>query len=1292
VSESIGSLLGVFLPRHSAVIQTRIPQPPIAIAAASGCASKSIGKEFQIQEDVVMRRGFRFRELTLLVLVTLILWIVPTTLLADFGKIAGTIRDARTNEPLPDVNVEVVGGDVHTGGSTDLDGLYTVLAVPAGSYTVTISCVGFATVIQHDVIVSSGLTTRIDMSLEQAVVQGQEVVITWQKPLVQLGVTQSETTIGETRLKEAPAQNVGDVIKTLPGVHQDSEGEFHFRGGRSSENLTIVDGISNRDPLVGGGQNDLNFDAVDIKEVQVLTGGFNAEYGNAQSAIINVTTREGDVNNYTGSLEWNSDRLINETSFDQDIGRWTFGGPVPYSKSLLGNKMTFFWSGSGNVSNTYAPYNITRSANDYLGLGFDVPERQSNEFQTRLKLAYRLDERRKFTLSIGRRYRMWDIFPDGEAAVSGNYGWQYFMVPEHRPYAINERSDWSLSFSHQVSKKTFYELRAGNFKTSTKVLPRGRLPNQFTLRDSIEDHSVFVYGANDLNGNSFFDGYVDANRNGKYDGGGEGYEDLNQNGQWDRGEDWIDLNGDGVYNYAEPWTDRTNPVTGENNVGVWDPWDPFTDLNHNGVWDDAEPQLPEQDWNHNGHWDGERFQDANHDGQYEGWGEGYDDYNGNGAMDPQMLFTDAEDTPEPFVDGDLAWDTGEPFTDLPDPETGFYNGVWDDGEPWVDLPTTAGLSAFSPNLLPTLNNQYDGPNGVFDEYELFTKPAGLAYGMDPREPVIYNYDPLKNGTDWLYLGRDSQGIPLYRYRSHTQGKATWTNRTIDDQADPVFDWPNGMWDQGKESFSDYNNNGVCDYRKADGFLNAGQWDSQALYQERSANEYTLAFDITSQLNQYHEFQAGLEMKYRDLTMQQLEDPDLLYNNPDVPLPAGSPFPDRGDIRDFYDHRPWEGSMYVQDKMEFEGLIVNAGLRWDFVFHDPWLIEQSQQQVDAQQPGALLARRGTYKISPRLGISHPISETSKLYFNYGHFYQAPDFQYFYRSATASITSASVVGNPNLEYEKTVQYELGVNTQVTNDWVIDLAGYYRDIYNLISTVPERFGPITIDRYFNLDYGRVRGVEITLEKQYSKYWSMSWNYDFSYAFGKASSASAGIVARLDNVPVNTDEHPLDWDETHKISSWITFQVPPARDPHDRPRWFGIWWPTDWLLTLQWQFGSGRPYTPSTYSTGLSSNLIPSNSARMPWTETTDLRFEKYFRVKYGKDAKDQDRAMRITLGMDINNLFNKHNVLAVYGATGNAYDSTHPDDPADTDGTLGSAYDHNPRNYGPPRQILFRVGMSF
>ncbi len=279
-----------------------------------------------------------------------------------------------------------------------------------------------------------------------------------------------------------------------------------------------------------------------------------------------------------------------------------------------------------------------------------------------------------------------------------------------------------------------YEFSVGNFYTRTRIQPRGKKVDQFTLRSDVEDDSRTLGSTVDQDKNGFSDGYYDANRNGRYDGHGEGYDDANGNGEWDRGEDWVDLNANGVFDAAEPYVDRAS-AQGINNLGVFDPWDPYTDLNGNGRWDGPEPQLPEQDWNHNGTWDGERFTDANGNGRYDGSGEGYDDKNADGQVNNRDLYPAGNETRgEPFVDGDYWFDTGEPFQDLPD-SSGFYNGRWNNGEVFYDLP-----SSFSSELgvrgVPTTNGIYDGPNGYFDEYELFTTFADLGFGMDPRYPVL----------------------------------------------------------------------------------------------------------------------------------------------------------------------------------------------------------------------------------------------------------------------------------------------------------------------------------------------------------------------------------------------------------------------------------------------------------------------------------------------------------------------------------------------------------------------------
>jgi outer membrane receptor for ferrienterochelin and colicin len=1206
--------------------------------------------------------------------------------LAGTGKISGTVIDSDTKEPIFGANVTIEG--TQQGAATDIEGFFMIINLQPGRYDIKATAMGYTTTRQTGVLVQSDLTTKLDMQLKPTVLESaEEITVVYEKPQVILDQTSNARIMSAEDLSTMVVSSITDVIARQTGFTIDAEGNIHARGGRSEETLFIVDGMDVRDPLVGT-KVDFDLNSMNIEELQVLTGGFNAEYGRAQSAIINITTREGESDRYNGQLKYLTDNLVDQTSFNTDRLELSLGGPIPGSKGVLGKPVTFFLSGTADISDTYAPLNQSWSSNDYMSLGIKLPERTSNEYNGSIKLAYQLGATQKLTFTANEYYHLWSLYPDGEAGVGGDYGWQYKYNTQNRPFATNQRGGLSLNFTHQISQKSFYEMSVSRTANRSRVEPGGGVdPGGFTLEDDVEDvynfYSDFngdgIIDAADLEQHVPFDGFVDANLNGLYDGQGEGYEDLNGNGQWDRGEDWVDLNGNGIFDYAEPWIDRINPDTGENNVAQFDPWDDYSDLNGNGIWDGDEPQLVEQDWNRNGRWDGERYWDADENGTYDGSGEGYYDANLNGHVDRKMNFTDAEDQGEPFYDGDFYHDTGEPFIDTPD-ENGFYNGQWDPGEIFYDLPSsyTDPLTGDFTFGDPTLNGLYDGPNSYFDEYELFTYPAELTFGYDPATPVIYTFDPTLHGQDWpnsfaLYQPGYST---WYSLKDIAEGSTAYQHR--------AFNPPNYFYNEG-EPFTDYNGNGVRD--GIDFFLNPGQWDEAAYWYDRSTVEYTAKFDFTSQVSKYHEIKTGTEVKYREMAMQSIQNPDQPYTNIAVPLPAGSPWPDRGDVRDFYDYRPYEGAVYLQDKMEFEGLIVNAGLRADFIIHDPNLVQQSEDMVAAGEPGAVLANRGTYQIAPRLGISHPITDRSKLYFNYGHFYQAPQYQYFFRSNQGNILPGNLVGNPNLEHEKTVQYALGVQTQVTEDLTFTVEGYYKDIYGLISTlsVPIVQG-YTLDRYTNKDYGRVRGFEVSIDNNFTRNFQLSVKWDFSYAYGKASSALAAQTYRLNNVPVNRDEHPLSWDETHKINIYGTMIYQKGQHPY----LFGLKLPDAWLLTLEWRYGSGEPYTPSRYTTGLPTNQIPENSARYPWHETSNLKFEKYFTL--GGNTQ-------LVAGMQVENVFNSKNIRALYAETGNTYDSTHPDhlesaysEPFPGPYNVGTDYDHDPRNYDSPRQILFSLGVTF
>ncbi len=1224
--------------------------------------------------------------------------LVPLALWAGTGKVAGKVVDAN-GDGVFGASVQVL--ETQQGSSASVDGDYVILGVQPGSYTIKISGIGYGAQSFTGVKVSGDNTTTLNAKLQDEAIQLGPVDIVYKAPSVKLDVSGKDVVIGGKELSQRPMKDIGSLLSKQPGFKVDPEGEIHVRGGRSSEVLIKVDGVDYRDPLVNSTKRLLNLSALNVQEIEVLTGG-DARYGGYQSALINVTTPEGSNTDYSGALEWRTDRAVPRhtqtyrgmtqqvDNFNTDQYDYSLSGPVPLADKLLGNrKLSFFTSGTAKLTNTATPYAVNRQPNDYLSAGFDVPERQANDYSTFWKLTYRLDDAKKLNMTYSRDFSQWDIYPDGVGGAPGNYGYQYKYNVSHRPYSKSTTQTVNFVFSHNISKTTLYEVSIGNYRTATAILPRGKNPDQFTLRTDAEETQRFLGSELDANNDGFIDGVVDANRNYQYDGAGEGYDDVNFNGQWDRGEDWVDLNGNGVYDAAEPWLDRANPQ-GINNLGVFDPWDPYVDLNGNGRWDDSEPQLAEQDWNHNGQWDGERFIDANNNGRYDGWGEGYDDKNRNGLMDRlELVDRETEDYApldiyrrgEAFVDGDYWYDTGEPFHDMPD-SNGFYNGTWDPGETFYDLPSSATANPFVRSPVPTTNGVYDPPNGLFDEYEMFTYPATLEFGMTPDYPVLYTWEDVRTGIRlgaqlWPSQPDATTGIPLYYYYDPTH--STWTNTTTYDNVRPVFDVPNGIWDQGLEAFTDNNNNGTQD-QLSDRFLNSGMWDASAFWQKRESQEWSSKFDITSQVNKFHEMKSGFELKNRDLRMNSLSAPDRLYTNTGVPLPADAPYPDRGGSRDFYHYQPWEGALYVQDKMEFEGMIVRAGVRGDFVIHDNRIVEESQRAVDLSQPGALLAKRGRMVIAPRLGISHPISMKSKMYFNYGHYYQTPSFEYFYRAATQNISPNTEVGNPNLEYEKTVSYEVGVNTEFAEDWVVDVAGYYRDVYNQIGTVAQRIGPITLNRYFNLGYARARGFEFSLKKNFSSMWALTFNYDFSYAYGKESAAAEGLRQRLNNRPENRDEYPLVWDETHKVSTFVTIMV------GEKEKWrpYGLWTPSDWLGTVEFTYGSGLPYTPSTYTTGTPSNLILPNSARYPHTISVDMKFDKYWKLM--KDLK-------FSTGFEIYNLLNRRNVRELYAETGNAYDSTHERNPsAREDFNQGTDYAHNPRNFYPPRQILLHFKLQF
>jgi hypothetical protein len=417
----------------------------------------------------------------------------------------------------------------------------------------------------------------------------------------------------------------------------------------------------------------------------------------------------------------------------------------------------------------------------------------------------------------------------------------------------------------------------------------------------------------------------------------------------------------------------------------------------------------------------------------------------------------------------------------------------------------------------------------------------------------------------------------------------------------------------------------------------------------------------------------MQTDYYDLTMF-----DATFPGPDDPT---------GFFHDLYHVYAWGGSAYLQDRMKYEGMFVNAGLRFDWF--DPGLratrIGNAALASNFETPRDVsFGNRLKTQISPRLGMSYPITDKDVLHFHYGRFFQLPNLEYLYEYLGQPIDQAnSRVGNVFLQPENTISYELGVDHQLSEHLTLDMTVFFKDIYGLIGTSIQTQGSNTgvgssaASRYENKDYGSVRGLEFKLRRPLTNKIGGSIVYTFSRAAGVSSDVNQGFLiglGRQDREPIR--EQPLDWDRTHSVVANLILSDP------------GVW-----EVSTDWTYLSGAPFTPEVFNARrVNADLI--NSRRLTGTSRVDVRANKLYKV-YGQEFR---------LFVEGNNVLNRKNVNTL------ARDSWPTNDPLyevyyTETGQLGGAYsqsavsasaDHtliplgDPSVYQPGRNV--RVGILF
>lgn len=447
----------------------------------------------------------------------------------------------------------------------------------------------------------------------------------------------------------------------------------------------------------------------------------------------------------------------------------------------------------------------------------------------------------------------------------------------------------------------------------------------------------------------------------------------------------------------------------------------------------------------------------------------------------------------------------------------------------------------------------------------------------------------------------------------------------------------------------------------DGFYRQGA--SRMAWGDTRSSTSSVRFDITSQVNQQHQLKAGLEGRYYDVFDYSVDTAS-----------GGNIYLNR------YHAFPNSGAVYFQDKMEYRGMVVNAGIRFDYF--DPNFDEYPADPSNPVMPGTTpddpdhiinpIEVPMKYHLSPRVGFSHPITERDVLHFTYGHYFQMPMLDRLYNGSSYDLSGAfPLIGNVDLEPEETIAYEVGVKHQFDDYTLMDVTGFYKDITGLVDTEKNFYSAVdSYDRFINGDFGNVRGAEFTLMRRPTGFFSASASYTYQVAKGKSSGATQNYSYLWSGWVIPKRESYLDWDQRHSFNADLDFRIPQGEGPRigDYPILEGFG------TSVVFNYGSGFPYTQS--SQGTASPQL--NGHRYPWTLDTDVRVNRTIWAG--------------PLTMDVYcwviNVFDRRNITTIDDI---AWYDADQDGDGTPDHDPGGAQ-HNPYVYSRPRMIRFGFGLEW
>ena len=1161
----------------------------------------------------------------------------------------GKVTEEENGEPVIFANVVILKDGVQkTIVSTDFDGNYSVSPIDPGTYDVEVSYVGLAKKITQNVQVSAGKITVLDLEMvaEGLVIEGVEIVA-YEVPLVEQDNTTQGATITSENIRQLPTRNINALAATTAGLSSADEGSaITIRGSRSNATDYYVDGIRVSGNLVPESE---------IEQLQVITGGVEAQYGDVTGGVISITTK-GPSQKFSGGIEMETSEFLDP--YRQSLLGFNLSGPIWLKDnedgtrtSILGfrvsGRYTYLYDDDPPAIDVFTVNDAKLAeleANPLIDIGgvpfvagdflleedAETSAARPNEQNTRRDLTAKIDARLSDAIDI----TLTGTYSDTENFFTPG-GWR-LLNNRFNPARNSLVYRGNFRFRHRLGKSSYggpadedaQSQKASLIQNASYSLQFGFQRQESDVEDSRHGQNLFRYG----HYGTFDIDYLPS----------ISFEDSD-NGAYLLHNDYRPVLRSYTPSPYNPILANYNNVLGvdfsegvNGQVGTYF----LPDLEDLGVLLTRE-QFEAQN--------GTIFRNTNIWNFHSNVGSVYnrvdksqnDRYTFNGTASFDLLPNGSEKGRhsiqfgfwyEQRIDRSYVVAPRNLWGAMRQLANNHINGValetdtsgvqfgTEIGSILVPEASTFGLDSLISLYALDLAEQ---PENLFFRRVRELTGQGLDEfvnidGLNPDDLSLDMFSARElNDLGLLgYFGYDYLGNP---YDGNFEDYFTATDPVTGIRTFPVA--PNrpiyqAFYIQDRFSFKDIIFRVGVRVDRYDANTKVLK-DIYSLYDIMGAADYHSNFGGERPGNIGDDYKVYLT---------ESEDAVLAYRDGDQWY--------RGDGTPVNDFRLAVGTdilrpRYVSDAAQEDDNYIRS------TDYDP---EASFTDYEVQ-----------VNVMPRLAFSFPISTEANFFAHYDVLVQRPPSNtiatprdYFYFSETTN----AIKNNPDLRPERTIDYEVGFQQKLTNSSALKVSAYYKELRDMIQeriVRPVRVQGNEYTTYDNIDFGTVKGFQFQYDLRRTNNVQLQANYTLQFADGTGSSVSSS--RGLNNRGIIRNIFPLTYDERHRFNLNMDFRYGSSKN-NSGPRIFGKYIFKNTGVNIQGIAVSGRPYTENVVPQELGGSQIIGaiNGARKPWTFTVNLRVDKSFKI---------GSKLNCNIYARISNLLDRRNIINVYSVTGSPTD---------------------------------------